>query len=400
MAVYSRRSIFNVKRSDLIMPEVKKRRILHIVEAMGGGVFTYLVDLVNELCDEYDVYIAYAVRPQTPLDFKDYFDKRIKMIEVKNFSRRINFCEDIKAFFEIKKIAEKIMPETIHLHSSKAGILGRLAFHSNKTALFYTPHGYSFLMQDSGKVKRAIYKGIETVVGGINPKCVTIACSKGEYEAGRKLTKKAAFVNNGIDIDSLGAVIETLEQNKKAGENQYDAKSKPLTIFTSGRICYQKNPAQFNAIAETFAKENSDIKFLWIGDGELRDTLTSKNIEITGWVDRNQVLEHSMRGDVFLLTSLWEGLPISLLEAMFMKKLCIVSNVIGNRDVIENEVNGFVCKNKTEFVRVIRNIGKWSFDSLIESAYDDILTVYNRKEMAKNYKKWYRKVHNDMKYKV
>ena len=51
---------------------------------MGGGVFTYIVDLANELVNKYDMYIAYAVRKQTPKNYKDYFDKRIHLIEVKN----------------------------------------------------------------------------------------------------------------------------------------------------------------------------------------------------------------------------------------------------------------------------------------------------------------------------
>lgn len=59
----------------LLMAE--KKKILYIVEAMGGGVFTYIVDLTNELVDTYDMYIAYAVRKQTPSNYKDYFDKRI-----------------------------------------------------------------------------------------------------------------------------------------------------------------------------------------------------------------------------------------------------------------------------------------------------------------------------------
>ena len=76
-----------------------------IVEAMGGGVFTYIVDLANELVNSYDMYIAYAVRKQTPQNYKDYFDKRIHLIEVKNFGRAIDPAKDIAAFFEVKKMA-------------------------------------------------------------------------------------------------------------------------------------------------------------------------------------------------------------------------------------------------------------------------------------------------------
>lgn len=123
----------------------EKKKILYIVEAMGGGVFTYIVDLANELVNSYDMYIAYAVRKQTPQNYKDYFDKRIHLIEVKNFGRVIDPAKDIAAFFEVKKIAAKIKPDVIHLHSSKAGAIGRVAF-NGKIPMFYTPHGYSFLM--------------------------------------------------------------------------------------------------------------------------------------------------------------------------------------------------------------------------------------------------------------
>lgn len=96
----------------------EKKKILFIVEAMGGGVFTYIVDLANELVKEYEMYIAYAVRNQTPENYHDYFDKKIKLIKVKNFERSVNPIKDLKAFFEIKRIAKEVHPDIIHLHSS------------------------------------------------------------------------------------------------------------------------------------------------------------------------------------------------------------------------------------------------------------------------------------------
>ncbi len=122
---------------------VEKKKILYIVEAMGGGVFTYIVELANELVNSYDIYIAYAVRKQTPANYRDYFDKRIHLIEVKNFGRAINPVKDLASLFEVKHIAAEIHPDVIHLHSSKAGVIGRIAF-SGKIPMFYTPHGTVF----------------------------------------------------------------------------------------------------------------------------------------------------------------------------------------------------------------------------------------------------------------
>ena len=124
------------------------KKILFIVEAMGGGIFTYITDLSNELVKKYDVTIAYSVRSQTPKDFKDYFNPDIHLVEVKNFTRSIDFIRDIKAVFEVKRIARDLKPDIIHLHSSKAGVIGRIAFNGKNARLFYTPHGYSFLMDN------------------------------------------------------------------------------------------------------------------------------------------------------------------------------------------------------------------------------------------------------------
>ena len=83
-----------------------------------------------------------------------------------------------------------------------------------------------------------------------------------------------------------------------------------------------------------------------------------------------------------------EGLPISLLESMYMKKACVVSNVIGNRDVIHNGENGFVCTKVEDFVKAIEEC-QGEVEKLTEHAYQDILKMYNTKVMAEQYRKKY-----------
>lgn len=348
----------------------KKKKVLFIVEAMGGGVFTYIVDLANELVNEYEMYVAYAVRPQTPADYKDYFDERIHLIEVKNFTRSLRATKDFKAMLEIKKIKEEINPDIIHLHSSKAGALGRVIFNGKKTPMFYTPHAYSFLMKNHSAPKRLMFKIIETFCAKAH--CTTISCSEGEHQETLKLTKRAEYVNNGINIPELQELLDKVP-----------AVEKKYKVFTLGRICIQKNPELFNKVALAMPDE----KFLWIGDGDLREQLTAPNITITGWVDRKKALELSAQGEVFVLTSLWEGLPISLLEAMYMKKLCVVNNVIGNKDVIHTGKNGYVCDSVEDFVHGIKTGG----EKLIENAYCEVLSEYNTKVMGRKYSEIYRK---------
>lgn len=344
----------------------EKKKILYIVESMGGGVFIYLVDLANELVKTYDMYVAYAVRDQTPENYRDYFDKRIHLIEVKNFGRAINLSKDWKAFMEIRNIVDKVKPDVVHLHSSKAGAVGRLAIDGKNVSMFYTPHGYSFLMENYKPMKRFLFKAIEAVCGTRN--CTTISCGAGEHQESLKLTRNATYVNNGVNMRELQKMIDETPKEDH-----------PFTVFTSGRICYQKNPALFNQIAESLP----EVRFVWIGDGELRNELKSKNIQITGWHDRRTAIHHAVNTDVFLLTSRWEGLPISLLEAMYMKKLCVVSDVIGNRDVIRDGENGFVCSNVEAYVKAIK---EKQTAVMKEKAYEDILSIYNTEVMARRYR--------------
>ncbi|MBE5925445.1 MAG: glycosyltransferase family 4 protein [Lachnospiraceae bacterium] len=355
------------------MNETKHRKVLHIVEAFGGGVYTFLVPLMNATCEEFDTTIAYALRPQTPKDYKNQIDSKIHLIEGKNFVRSLSPIKDIKTFFEIKKIVKDVKPDVIHLHSSKSGFIGRMAINCKKNTVFYTPHGYAFLKLDDTPLKRKIYYFIEKIAALTH--CTTIAVSKGEYEIALKLSKRALFINNGINID-INSPMPNMVNTQK-----------PL-ICTVGRICYQKNPWVFNQVA----KNLPDINFMWIGDGEMRDTITAPNITVTGWIPRDEAIEKLNTADIFLLPSLWEGLPISLLEAMYAGKPAIVSPVIGNKDVIRHGANGFFASTPLEYITIINNIinGKYDIEKIVSTAYNEILKEYNTSVMSSKYAILYR----------
>lgn len=363
-----------IERLGILMKENSKPRLLYFVEAMAGGIFTYIVDLANSLVDDWDVYIGYAMRNQTPQNYREYFDERVHLIEVKNFARSTSITKAIKAGKEMKMIAGAIRPDVIHLHSSIAGAIGRVVFNTKKTPVFYTPHGYSFLMQDESRKKRLAYKLVEQFCG--KSQATTIACSPGEYQEALKVSKHAVEVDNGINIEQLQELIDTTDASKI---DHYD-------VFTLGRISVQKNPYVFNELALKLP----NLKFLWIGDGELRSVLTAPNITVTGWLTRHEALKYSLNSDIFVLTSLWEGLPMSLLEAMYMKKLCMVSDVIGNHDVIDDEVNGYVCQKASDYYSKIIAVKKNHSCTLINRAHEDVLEHYNAKKVSEVYSQLYR----------
>lgn len=355
---------------------MKKIKVLFVVESMSTGVFSYLTDLSNLLINYYEVYVAYGLRKETPKDIENYFDSRVRLIRVKNFQRQINPIADSKAIIEIKKIAKNIQPDIIHLHSTKAGFLGRFAFNSRQTPIFYTPHGYLFLKEENNFLKKQIFRSAEWIAAKRG--AITISCGPGEQQESSLLTKNAIEIDNGIDIKSLNGILKKVK-----------TKGHIPTVFTSGRISYQKNPTLFNQIAQALPQ----IKFVWIGDGDLVETLTSPNIEVKGWLSRKEALAITKNSDIFLLPSRWEGLSMSLLESMYMKKLCIVSDISGNNDVIINEKNGYICKNVNEYVSaIVKGFDNQAVrNNLVNCAYNDIVNHYNMDFVVKEYRKNYEK---------
>ena len=346
------------------------KKILHIAEPLAAGVLNYLIDMTRHQVESYEVYVLYGMRPMTPPNVESMFDSRVHLIKMNSFHGALGTVLNPKAYVDVYRMYRWIKPNILHLHSSASGFVGRWAIPCGNIPTFYTPHGYSFLMQDVSKVKRFIYWLVEYI--SAKRPSMTIACSEGEYKEALRLSRNATYVNNGINVNELRPYVRSIKNLNH-----------PYTVCTSGRILYQKNPKLFNEIASLLP----DVQFVWIGGGELQSELTSSNITVTGWVKREEVLQRVGDIDFFILPSLWEGLPISLLEAMFLKRICLVSNVIGNKDVIKSGVTGVICNTAQEYADAIRKIILGEIDGiqLSENAHQDVLQNYNVDVMMKRY---------------
>lgn len=83
-------------------------------------------------------------------------------------------------------------------------------------------------------------------------------------------------------------------------------------------------------------KDDTRVRFLWIGDGELRNEIQeNEQVQVTGWVTPNEVQHYLNQIDVYISTSLWEGLPLSVLEAMNCGKPLLLSDCVGNVDTVK-----------------------------------------------------------------
>lgn len=207
-----------------------------------------------------------------------------------------------------------------------------------------------------------------------------VACSKSEKEAIEEQgIKNVTFINNGI---------KPLQIEKKVNI------SDKITIISVGRLSIQKNPKLFNDIALEF-KDNPNIQFIWCGDGELKSELTSPNIKCTGWIERKKLEIYLANADIYLSTSLWEGLPLSVLEAMSIGLPIILSNCVGNRDLVED--NDLLYNNKIEAIKIINDFRENNNLFIIKEkkSKESFFREFVLKNMSKKYYSLYRKIKKD-----
>lgn len=262
---------------------------------------------------------------------------------------QVSPLRDCISLVKLIRLIIEIKPDVIHLHSSKAGVLGRIgAFLAGyRRRMFYSPHGFSFLKQDVSERKRRSFLLIEQMAAKLGGSLVASSATEAELARNKVKHKNVVLVENSIELKMI--VPKTLSTPGK------------IRVVTIGRISYPKAPSRFRELAIRLADEA--VEFVWIGDGELRQELYTgselpRNLSISGWIDREKVFEELPKFDIFVLLSLWEGMPLSLIEAQASGLPAIVFDVVGCRDVVRNGKTGFVCATMDDVVEKLRRLIK------------------------------------------
>jgi glycosyltransferase involved in cell wall biosynthesis len=318
-------------------------KIVHVVEPFASGIAVFVKSLVENMTDDLHIIIHgerdYVMKSADVI--KHFPKNNVRFIRWKSAQREISITKDTAAFMELytilRRLKNKNLVDAVHLHSSKSGFLGRLACKmANIQNVVYTPNGAPFLVSKND-LTNYFYKQLEKLGSSFGGKVV--CCSESELLAYQKLGIDAININNGISLKPAS--------NKKctvSGDSSF-------RIVTSGRIINQKNPAMFNTIARYF-EEFGQFEFIWVGDGndEARAKLTAKNIRVTGWLNKEEAAEKVTDADIYLSTANFEGMPFAVLEALSMKKPVLLTDCIGNRDIVKKGMNGDLFKNEHDAI--------------------------------------------------
>lgn len=323
-----------------------RRKVFEVIECGGpGGTGSQVAAICNHLDrKKFEIGLAYSVRPGcSPEEFRAQAPGAEKAFYIPEMIREISPFQDLKAFQALYRLFKTEKPDVVHAHSSKAGALARLAARAAGIPhIYYSPHGYSFQMQDRAAASRWVYHGIERALSQIG-EIVAISVSEAELTRSIRGGKNVHTVCDAY----LGPLPALRERNERG-----------LKIGACGRLTYARNPDAFVKLAQRVTDSRNDVGFVWIGDGELRrtadDMITDMNLrsrcEITGWLSPEDVGKRMADLDIFVHFSRWEGLPNSVLEAMAHGLPVVASDIPGNRDVVTDEINGYLVKSEIQLL--------------------------------------------------
>ena len=305
---------------------------------------------------------------------------KVKPVLIRSLSREINPLRDFLSFLRILYITFKFRPDIVHTHTAKAGALGRFAaFIAGVPALVHTFHGHT-LSRYFGKGKTKIFSSIERFLSRITDTVITISPSQHRdlVETMRIVPRKrAAVIRFGLDIAPF------LRNEKEAGRirSEFSIPREAPVVTIVGRLYPVKDQALFLRCAGALLRRRKDVHFLVVGDGELRAELENlcaqlgiaSSVHFLGW--RRDLPAIYADSDIVAITSLNEGTPVSLLEAMACAKPIVATAVGGVPDLFpEKEGTGPIIFARTGILVDSRSP---------ETFADALLTLINNDAMRK-----------------
>ena len=356
----------------------KKNNLLMISSSssLGGGT-KHMFMLGERLENKFKIY--YAI-PKNSV-FKKFLNKS-NHIDISERSITIKDIKNLKKFVKFNSI------DIIHAHGKGAGVIGRLIKIYTNTPLIYTFHGIHLKCHNWLNI--LIYIIYEFIFGWVDSQKILVSKSEEKYAKSSYifLGKRYKIINNGVPNMPKKA-------NKEFGK-MFDKSSKKskLDVITICRFVNQKNIKDIINIALRLPKINFSI----IGDGPLWEEINSiilkrkvKNVFLEG--RKKNVFKYLYKSDIYLSTSLYEGLPISILEAMSVGLPIVASDVIGNCDTIEDGKSGFLYDlNDIDLAIYHLNKLKRSFalrKKIGNEAFKRQRKIFSNNKMIENYKNLY-----------
>ena len=348
-------------------------RILQIITKCElGGAQSIMANIANSLIEGNEVFVAAG---EGDGKMWGLLDSSIECIRLKHLCRKVSVKEDLLGFRELRKLNKRIKPDIVHLHASKVAILGKLAFPKEK--IIYTVHGF-----DSIRLANRIFLPITRYMQRFCASIVGVSKYDCNNLISERITKNVEMIYNGINRPDTSEMVDV------PVFHQYDK-----VVLTIARMAAPKKPRYFVEIA----KRLPQYGFVWIGNNEeVGYDDIPENCHFIG--NLANAGAYCSKADLYCLISDFEGLPVSILEAMSFGKPVVASKVGGVPEIIEDGENGYSVENDVDlFVNHIQEI--LEDPDLYERMCKRSLEIFNEKltiqTMVDRYSAIYTRLYND-----
>ena len=331
-------------------------RVCHVITKpeLGGAQLSTLNILSSLPRDKYDIFVITSSKGTLSPEFRDL--KRAKSFLLPSLTRPINPILDILAFIHIYAIYSCNNFDIVHTHSSKAGMIGRwAAWLAGVPVIIHTVHGWPFYEGQSWALK-GFYIFLERITAKLTTRIIGV--SKKDIETGLKHKiapkQKFVFIKYGIPLSKFRRLTPSScplpKGEKERMRTQLGITNNDPIVGMISCLKPQKAPMDYIKACIKIYEKVPNVNFLLVGDGVLKArckraliaTDLNGRFIFTGWrMDVSQILDIL---DVVVLTSRWEGMPISVIEALCKGCLVVATNVGGTPELVKDGITGYITR--------------------------------------------------------
>lgn len=319
-------------------------KVCHIITMLelGGAQQNTLYTVSHLDKNNFDTYLCFGPDGILTDEANVLLPERTFLIP--HLIREINPYYDTRALIELYALLKKIKPHVVHTHSSKAGILGRTAAYLAKIpVIIHSIHGFGYTRYQN-PIAYHLLKAAERIASRFTTHFIAVSQANLNQGIKEKLftADKVSLIRSGIPLNSF--------KNADPSSVREEFSLLPGQPLITMIACFkpQKSPLDFIKVADHVHKINHDARFLLVGDGALRkpleDEIKSRNLDkvviLTGW--RRDIPAIIAASNIIVLTSLWEGLPRTVIEAIAAEKPVVATSVDGTADIIKDGETGFL----------------------------------------------------------
>ena len=375
-----------------------------ITQSEYGGAQRYVFDLADNLKKDFEVAVAMGEQGKDGKLAKILDKNNIKYYIIPRLKRDISPLNEILAFFEISKLIKKFQPDIIHLNSSKISILGSLAglfikLKIKNLKIIYTVHGWVFNEPLPAPVKW-FYLWAEKFTAKFKDKIICVSESDRQVALKYKIApvEKLITIHNGLALCHSG--LDPESSIKKLEQISGVKLTNNFLIGSIGNLYKTKGFEYFIEAADILThKLNTPATFIIIGQGKEREALENliakhnlkNNFILAGNIDQAARLLPAL--DVYVCSSVKEGLSYTLIEAMQAGRPIVATAVGGNPELIENNITGLIsaAQNAQALAEKIKTLlnNKTLALELGQNAKAKVMVEFSLEKMVEQTKKIY-----------